>query len=186
MKNLSRLLLAAALAAGTWSAPAAELSGVKMPDTLTLGDKALKLNGLGMRKKSIFKVYVGALYVEAASKDAAAIVAADAPKAIKMHFVRSIDKEKLNEGFKEGFEANAKDKLAAEKAGIDKFMSLTSDVKDGDEWQFAYVPGKGTTVSHGDKEMGLIEGKGFADALFLLWLGPKPPSEDLKKGMLGG
>ena len=27
--------------------------------------------------------------------------------------------------------------------------------------------------------------KGFADAVFSIWLGPKPPTEDLKKGMLG-
>jgi hypothetical protein len=26
----------------------------------------------------------------------------------------------------------------------------------------------------------------FADAVFSIWLGAKPPSEDLKKGMLGG
>jgi hypothetical protein len=31
-----------------------------------------------------------------------------------------------------------------------------------------------------------IEGKDFSDALFLVWLGAKPPTEDLKKGLLGG
>jgi len=35
------------------------------------------------------------------------------------------------------------------------------------------------------KELGVFEGKGFADAVFSIWLGPKPPSEDLRKGMLG-
>src|SRR5260221_8712185 len=34
---------------------AAELAGAKMPDTLTAGEKTLKLNGLGLRKKAIFK-----------------------------------------------------------------------------------------------------------------------------------
>ena len=38
----------------------------------------------------------------------------------------------------------------------------------------------------GDKDVGVFEGKGFADAVFSIWLGAKPPSEDLKKGMLGG
>jgi hypothetical protein len=164
---------------------AKELAGVKVADTLSVGGKTLALNGLGLRKKAIFKVYVGGLYLEAPSKDAGAILAADAPKAVAMHFVRGIGKEKLVEAFQEGFENNAKDKMAAEKASIDKFLSWTSDVKDGDAWTFAYTPGKGTAVMHGDKEMGTIEGKGFADVLFSLWLGPKPPSEDLKKGMLG-
>jgi hypothetical protein len=35
------------------------------------------------------------------------------------------------------------------------------------------------------KEMGVIEGKEFAQALFAIWLGPEPPTAALKKGMLG-
>ncbi len=58
-------------------------------------------------------------------------------------------------------------------------------MKDGETLALSYVPGTGTTVSLGDTVLGVIEGKEFAEALFALWLGPKPPSEDLKKGMLG-
>jgi hypothetical protein len=176
---LASLLITASLA------EAKELAGVKMPDTLSVGGKSLVLNGLGLRKKAIFKVYVGGLYLESASKDAPGIVAADTAKAIRMHFVRSIGKDKLIEAFREGFEANAREKMVTQKANIDKFLALTADVKDGDFWTFAYVSGKGTVVSHGEKEVGTFEGKDFADALFSIWLGPKPPSEDLKKGMLG-
>ena len=50
---------------------------------------------------------------------------------------------------------------------------------------FTYVPGKGTTLQVADKELADFEGKGFADAVFSIWLGSKPPSEDLRKGMLG-
>jgi hypothetical protein len=162
-----------------------ELAGVKMPDTMTAGGKALKLNGMGLRKKAIFKVYVGGLYVETPSKDAAAIVAADAPKAMKMHFVRNVDKAKLVEGYSEGFEANAKAKAAAQKANVDRFYGFLSDVKDGSDLTFTYVPGTGTVVSKDGKDVGTIEGKDFAEALFSVWLGPKPPTEDLKKGLLG-
>ncbi|MEO8587457.1 MAG: chalcone isomerase family protein [Acidobacteriota bacterium] len=164
---------------------ARELAGVNMPDTMSAGDKTLKLNGLGLRKKSIFKVYVGGLYVEAPSKDAAAIVAADSPKAVKMSFLRDLKKTQLTEGFSEGFAANAKEKAAAQKASIDKMLALVPDVKEGDTLSFVYVPGKGTTLFSGDKALGTFEGKDFADAVFSIWLGPKPPSEDLKKGMLG-
>jgi hypothetical protein len=40
---------------------AAELPGATLPDTLSAGDKMLKLNGLGLRKKARFKVSVGGL-----------------------------------------------------------------------------------------------------------------------------
>ena len=80
MKRATLIVLAAAaLAALVPSRPAAakELAGVNMPDTLSVGDKTLKLNGVGLRKKAIFKVYVGGLYLETPSKDAAAILASD-------------------------------------------------------------------------------------------------------------
>ena len=64
-------------------------------------------------------------------------------------------------------------------------LALVPDVKEGSTLTFAYLPGKGTTLSAGSKELGVFEGKGFADAVFAIWLGPKPPSEDLKKGLLG-
>ena len=176
----------------TWAAPvldtaarAAELAGATLPDTLSAGDKTLKLNGLGLRKKAVFKVYVGGLYLESPAKDASAILASDQAKAIRMHFLRDLTKAQLVEAFQEGFEANAKDK-AGQKAAFDKMLALVPDAKEGETLTFTYVPGKGTTLRIGDKDLGAFEGKGFADAVFSIWLGAKPPSEDLKKGMLGG
>jgi hypothetical protein len=65
-------------------------------------------------------------------------------------------------------------------------IAAVPDLKDGETMSFTYVPGKGTTLSHNGKDLLTVEGKDYADAIFLLWLGPKPPSEDLKKGLLGG
>ena len=70
MKRSSCLSFAALALSGLFLAArpalARELAGVSLPDTLSAGDKALKLNGLGLRKKAIFKVYVGGLYLEVA------------------------------------------------------------------------------------------------------------------------
>jgi hypothetical protein len=177
------LVVSAGAPLGT-AARAAELSGVTMPDTFKTGEKTLKLNGLGLRKKAMFKVYVGGLYLESPSKDAGAILASDQAKGIRMHFLRDLTKAQLVEAFREGFEANVKDP-AAQKAAFDKMLALVPDVKEGTTLTFMYLPGKGTTLSAGNKELGVFEGKGFADAVFSIWLGPKPPSDDLKKGMLG-
>ena len=70
----------------------------------------MKLNGLGLRKKAVFKVYVGGLYLESPPKDAGAILTADQAKAIRMHFLRDLTKAQLVEAFQEGFEANVKDR----------------------------------------------------------------------------
>jgi len=166
------------------SARAKDLAGATLPDTLSVGGKALALNGLGLRKKAVFKVYVGALYLASPSHDAAAILVSDEAKAIRMHFLRDLSKDQLVDAFREGFDANAKDK-AAQEAAFDKMLALVPDVKQDSTMTIAYVPGKGTTLSVGDKDLGTFEGKGFAQAVFAIWLGATPPSADLKSGMLG-
>ena len=182
--SLAAVLVASAVSPLGTAALAGELAGITLPDTLKAGDKTLKLNGMGLRKKAVFKVYVGGLYLESPSKDAGAILASDQAKVIRIHFLRDLTKAQLVEAFQEGFEANVKDR-AAQKVAFDKMLALVPDVKDGTTMTFAYLPGKGMTVSAGSKELGVFEGKAFADAVFAIWLGPKPPSEDLKKGMLG-
>ena len=186
VKTLIYSAVAVVLAAATLhtAALARELEGATLADTLKAGEKTVKLNGLGLRKKAMFKVYVGGLYLESPSKDAGAILASDEAKAIRKYFLRDLKKGQLVEAFQEGFDANAKDK-AAQKAAFDKMLALVPDVKEGSTLTFTYLPGKGTTLQVADKELGVFEGKGFADAVFSIWLGPKPPSEDLKKGMLG-
>ncbi|MGH9364058.1 MAG: chalcone isomerase family protein [Thermoanaerobaculia bacterium] len=166
------------------AALAGELAGATLPDTIKTGEVTLKLNGLGLRKKAMFKVYVGGLYLESPSKDAGAILATDQARAIRMHFLRDLTKTQLVEAFQEGFDSNAKDKTG-QKTAFDKLLALVPDVKEGDTLTFTYVPGKGTALQAGNKELGVFEGKGLGEAVFSIWLGPKPPSEDLKKGMLG-
>jgi hypothetical protein len=186
--RLGRGAVLAAAAALVLSTPAfaRELAGVTMPDSATVGDKTLKLNGMGLRKKAFFKVYVAGLYLETLSKDAAAIIAADAPRLISMKYVRDVGKAKITEAFQDGFENNAKELAAKQKANIDKMIAAVPDLKDGETMSFSYLPGKGTTLLLDGKSLLTVEGKEFADAVFLLWLGPKPASDDLKKGLLGG
>ena len=61
------LSLTAIVALSAAIALAGEAAGVRMPDTTTLEGKTLKLNGIGLRKKMMFKVYVAGLDVEATS-----------------------------------------------------------------------------------------------------------------------
>ncbi len=178
----SSALFIAALAAPAF---ARELAGVSMPDAMTVGDKTVKLNGMGIRKKAVFKVYVAGLYLAAPSKDAAAILSADSTRLIRMQYVRSVGKEKIAEAFRDGFQNNAPDLAARQKAAIDGMIAAVPEMKDGGTMAFTYDPGKGTTLSCDGKELFSTPGKEVADAVFSLGLGPKPPSDDLKKGLLG-
>ena len=165
---------------------AGEMEGVKFPDQVTVGSANLVLNGMGIRTKMFFKIYIGALYLPAKQSDPAKILGADEPKQLVMHFLyKNVEKAKLVEGWEEGFKNNSPDKVAALKDQIDKFNGFWSDMAKDDVAVLTYIPGTGTKVEIKGKEMGVIEGKDFAAALFAIWLGPKPPTGDLKKGLLG-
>lgn len=184
MQNVRSIALIAGLALAL-AAPAKELKGVQLQDTVTAEGKTLKLNGAGLRKKFVFDVYVGSLYLEETSPDASAILAKDGVRRVEMHMLRDLSKEQIVEAIREGFEKNSKDKLPALKDRLDKFIAQMPDkVTKGQVLRLTYVPGKGTTVT-GEGEKTQIEGKDFADALFSVWLGAHPVDEDLKKGMLG-
>lgn len=169
---------------------AKELEGVRMPDQVTVGTALLKLNGMGVRVKKVafvsVKVYVAGLFVAKPSQDPAAILSADEPRQLIMHFLyKKVEKEKLTEGWEEGFKNNSGPAATALAPRLARFNALWSDMTAGDRAVLTYIPGTGTRVEIRDKEVGVIEGKDFADALFSVWLGPKPPNEGLKKGLLG-
>ena len=138
--SLAAVLVGSAVSALGTAALAGEMSGVTLPDALKAGEKTLKLNGLGLRKKAVFKVYVGGLYLESPSKDAGAILTADQAKAIRLHFLRDLTKAQLVEAFQEGFEANVKDRVP-QKAAFDRMLALVPDVNEGTTLTMAYLPG---------------------------------------------
>ena len=165
---------------------AGEVAGVRMADTVPVEGKTLKLNGMGLRKKVVFKVYVAGLYLETLSPAGEALIASDQVKRMQLSVLRSLKSKQVMEAIEEGFEKNSKAKMGALKERLGKFGAMISDVVEGDQIVMTYVPGKGTSVSVKGTDKGVIEGKDFADALFAVWLGPNPVQEDLKKALLHG
>ena len=182
---LRRFLVCAGVVAFAVAASAGERAGVTVPDTATVGDQQLVLNGLGLRKKAIFSVYVGALYLPAKSGDPAAIIALEAPKRMEMHFVRDVGKDKIAEGWRDGFANNSGSRLPTLQQRLDEFAAKWSDMASGDMAAMTYAGGGVLKLEIRGQEVGTFQGKEFADAVFACWLGSTPPSEDLKKGLLG-
>ena len=182
MKPVLAALLGLALAA---PASAREVAGVKMDETVTVAGQTLALNGAGIRKKFVIKVYVGALYLAAPASDPEAIVAADAPKRVRMVFLRDVGRDSILGAFRDGFDANSGAQAAQARADLERVAGAIPDVKEGGELVVTYVPGEGTTLSATGGGSATVPGKAFADALFRNWLGTKPADQDLKKAMLG-
>ena len=184
MKKLSvpALMLSLALA---MPALAKEKAGVNVPEAITVDGKSLKLNGVGLRKKAIFKVYVAALYAENTTQNANTFINSDQVKQVKMVMLRDLDQDQIVGAVRDGFEKNNKAKMPALKERLDKFAAAIPNVKKGDVLTLTYVPGKGTSVTSKSGQAMTVEGKDFADALFSVWLGQEPVSDGLREEMLG-
>lgn len=184
MSSLALLALAAALV----PAPAADTTynGVTLPGTVEVGGQTLVLNGVALRKKAVFKVYVAGLYLPAKSGSANQILAADQARHLVMQFLRDVDKGKMCEAWDDALKNNTPDASAELRQQFTTLCEWMEDIRKGEQFVFTYEPGKGTTVMVRGAAKGTIAGKEFADALWKAWIGPKPgPGEGFKRGLLG-
>jgi hypothetical protein len=166
-------------------APAASLAGVTLPDTVTVGGRSLVLNGLGLREKLFFDIYVGGLYLPAKTTSAQAAIEEDVPKRIVMHFVYSeVTAAQLVEAYEEGTAKNPA--AAAQAASLATLHGWMEAVHPGDEVVLDYVPGTGTTVTVKGATKGTLPGADFMKVLWTVYLGDHPPTGALKAGLLRG
>jgi hypothetical protein len=125
------------------------------------------------------------LYVPQRSSDPSQILRTDEPKVVELVFVHDVRRDQMTKAWQEGFQKNAGPRLAALQPRIDLMNGWMVDAKKGDTLAFTYLPGQGVEVRVGATVKGTIPGDDFAQALFGIWLGPHPPNERLKAGLLG-
>ena len=186
MRAFTRIVLASTLALSAVVADAATVGGVNLEDKVTVNGQTLVLNGAGLRKKFFIKVYAAGLYLASKQSSPAAILAADAPRRMVMHFVFDVEKDKIAEAWSEGLADNTPNASAEVRTAFRTLSSWMEDMKKGKRITLTYVPGIGTTVEVNGKNKGTLGGKAVADAILNTWVGPKPgPGEDFKNAILG-
>ena len=166
---------------------AREVKGVNFPETTIIQGTTCKLMGVGIRKKLIINVYLGALYIAQPTNNASNVISTDQIKRVSIHFLyKEVTTDQLIEAWNEGFEKNAGNALVSLKEKINKFNGFfTEPMKKDETMVITYIPGHGTEVTIKGQVKGVIEGRDFMEALFSIWFGPNPPSNGLKNGMLG-
>jgi hypothetical protein len=176
-----------ALALTVGNASAVEISGVKLPDQVTVAGKSLKLNGAGLRQATLLKVnvYAAGLYLEKPSGDGEAIANSDQAKSIEMVFMRDVSAKQMAEAFGEGFDKNCVAGCAELKQSMSKLQGLTKDMKKGDSMAVRFLA-DGVEVMINGQKAGSVGDKAFSHQLIRCWIGKNPPNAGLKEGLLGG
>ena len=161
------------------------LAGV--PGKLRVGNTELQLNGSGYRKKNLFTLYEGALYLQKPSRDAEAIIKADAPMAIRIQITSGfVSQQKMWDALKAGFQnATGGNANLIDSQIQDLRQCLNEPINKNDVFVFSNLPGRGVSIEKNGMLKDRIAGAEFKQALFGIWLSERPADEDLKQAMLG-
>ncbi|MCU1276630.1 MAG: hypothetical protein JWM53_176 [bacterium] len=167
------------------------------------------LIGAGARKVYGFKVYAMGLYLEdeparrgfpalagragGSDHDSLArgdlahqfVVLGDFGKAAQLHFVRNVSGKDTRDAYREALGDDVGRNASPDlKRDAEAFLAMFDDIKDGEDLTIR-TTGTGQVIveAHGQKKVGPTNAR-LAHDIWDIWLGQKPISADLKKGML--
>ena len=156
------------------------------PAKVPLGAKSLSLNGSALCEWGLlgFNLYRGALYVERTSKDAAELMRADQTMLVYLHFVRKLSADQLRDAFRASVHYQVGENSPQEH-NLQTLLSWMNPVTKGDAMAFVVDQDQALTGYRNGAPLGKIGDTEFSKLFIQLYLGNKPPTEALKKGMLG-
>ncbi len=200
-RQLSAAIAAAFLAMSALSlAPAASaadgapvsVEGQAVPATATVAGTELKLNGVGIRAWTVYKMYVAALYLPKKATTVADVVGQQGAKRVQLRILLSVGGASgyLADAFTGGIKKRVSpEQFAAMKDRVDAFDKLVRslDTKKGDLVDLDYVPDAGLVLSVNGKPAGKpVPGADLYGAMLKIWVGDDAKDKPLRAAMLGG
>lgn len=162
----------------------------------------MALAGVGVRTKAIIKAYAAGLYVDPSGarrslerfrgrsaeqlggNDAffAALTAGPFEKALVMKFTYDVGTERVREAFQEGLATN----LADVSGPPQEFLKLfQGDVgRKGDVLLVRATPEGRVSLRCNERDLGAVQDRALAEAVWKIWLGPKPILPKLKSDLI--
>ncbi|MBB1268355.1 chalcone isomerase family protein [Shewanella sp. SR44-3] len=180
------LCLALALLCSSSAFADTKVGDVTLPDTLTVQEQVLQLNGAGIRSKFFMDLYVGSLFTLTKTDNAQAVVDSETPVVIQLNITSDmITSEKMTTAMNDGFKLATNGDTAPIASSISAFIAAFAEpIKTGDKFTLVSIPGQGIINYKNDKQLSVTEGEVFRKAVLSIWLGEDPTDEDLKEAML--
>jgi hypothetical protein len=179
------LLLLAATAHG------AELEGVRLDDRVQVDGQALELNGMAVRTRYYFKVYVAGLYLPTRVTSATRAIDGEGAKRIVLVMMRDATAEQFLESVQIGLDVNHStdelERIRAQTEALFAKIRAIGEARQGMRIVLDYAPSsKATTLAVDGAVQGEpMQGGEFFRALLRIWLGERPAQSDLKLLLLG-
>lgn len=171
-------------------AHAVVFEGQTFPDSLTLADTPLQLNGVGLRSAYFIKGYTAALYLTGRARSLAEAMALPGPKRLQMRLLLSVGPEEFSKALVAGVRKNATEEelraLDARIHALDAVIRTLPKSHKGDVVDLDFDPQRGMTLALNGRVRGApIEGADFYAAVLGIFIGERPIDQRLKKGLLG-
>lgn len=188
-KIMQGAVAAAILAASSLPAFAAEVGGIKFPDTVTVAGQELVLNGAGVRSKLVFKVYALGFYLKEKKATVAEVLASGGPRRIRIMPMRDLTSDDFGMAFMKGLNDNVsadeRTKLLPQTKAFGEMFAQFPGLKKGDELIVDWTPGVGSQATLNGKKVGeVLPDVAFFNAIMRIWIGDKPVDATLKPKML--
>ncbi|WP_374581389.1 chalcone isomerase family protein [Pseudoduganella sp.] len=188
-KIMQGAVAAAILAASSLPAFAAEVGGIKFPDTVTVAGQELVLNGAGVRSKLVFKVYALGFYLKEKKTTVADVLASSGPRRIRIMPMRDLTSDDFGMAFMKGLNDNVsadeRTKLLPQTKAFGEMFAQFPGLKKGDELIVDWTPGVGSQATLNGKKVGeVLPDVAFFNAIMRIWIGDKPVDAALKPKML--
>lgn len=167
-------------------AMAAQLAGVALPDTATVGSTQLMLNGIGVRTYSFLNVqiYVAGLYLEHRSHDAPAIISSGGFKLLQIRFIHDVDSDAVRRAWRTGLLNNCSPPCVLAASTLSHFLGGLRSMHTGDTVTFVFRPGQADAYYNGLPD-GQIRDPQLSKLILAVFIGQKPASPRLKDELLG-
>lgn len=159
----------------------------EFPSTWQVGQETLVLNGAGRRVFSFLKVqiYSAALYLPSRESDSAAILASDSTKVMAVRMLRGGGVKPIRDGWEESFKANCIAPCLYPAAEVQRFLDAVPAAVEGADKIFVFHRGGRVEISHRGRPWMEFRNPEFSRLLLATWLGPSPPTPELKVALLG-
>lgn len=163
-----------------------KIDDVTMPDTRQVNGVTLHLNGMGLRTFSFLDIhiYVAGLYLEHPSHDPEAILDSPETKAIAVVFVHDADKARVRKAWQIGFDNDCLPPCHLPPNEVASFMAGVPDLHKGDTSIMIFTRDY-VDIRVNDVSLGLVRNPYFMRTILATYIGPVPPTERLKRGLLG-
>ncbi|NBD22011.1 hypothetical protein GTZ97_15230 [Aquabacterium fontiphilum] len=173
------------------AAHAAVLEGQRFDPTVQLGDRTLRLNGLGLRGVAWVKAFVTGLYLPATTRDPAAALAMPGPKRLQIKVLLEAPaaelSKSLNRRVKRHEPAAVQQRLSARLSRLTADINGMGTLKPGDVIELDYVPDQGVGLRHNGKAVGTPQpGEDLYRAVLKVFIGEHPIDQRMKDGLMRG